>query len=122
MMQIVLSPKASQTMDNYFENYIGSQNKNDMNQRAFHYSRILKCLSQMDSLESYVINGKNFVDIDDICRVEYRIENNNTEILIKDIYFNSNNDIYEEVKPVLDFMNRLLNPKCPLEHQANSKT
>ena len=107
MMQIVLSPKASQTMDNYFENYIGSQNKNDMNQRSFHYSRILKCLSQMDSLESYVINGKNFVDIDDICRVEYRIENNNTEILIKDIYFNSNNDIHEEVKPVLDFMSRL---------------
>ena len=65
MMQIVLSPKASQTMDNYFENYIGSQNKNDMNQRAFHYSRILKCLSQIDCLETYIVNDKNFVDIDE---------------------------------------------------------
>ena len=41
-MQIVLSPKAAQTMDNYFEDYVGSQNENDMNQRAYNYSRIFK--------------------------------------------------------------------------------
>jgi len=87
-MQIVLSPKASQTMDNYFENYVGSQNRNDMNQRAYNYSRILKCLSQINIMETYVVDGRNFVDIEDICKVEYKIESNNTEIVIKNIYFN----------------------------------
>jgi len=87
-MQIVLSPKASQTMDNYFENYVGSQNRNDMNQRAYNYSRILKCLSQINIMKTYVVDGRNFVDIEDICKVEYKIESNNTEIVIKNMYFN----------------------------------
>ena len=107
-MQIVLSPKAYQTMNNYFENFVGSQNKNDMNQRAYHYSRILKCLSQIDSLEAYIVNGKNFVDIDNICRVEFEIANNNTEIVVMDIQFNNNNGLDKVTEPIIDFMNRLL--------------
>ena len=86
-MQIVLSPKASQTMDSYFENYVGTQSRNDMNQRAYNYSRILKCLSHINIMETYVVDGRNFIDIEDICKVEYRIESNNTEIVIKDVYF-----------------------------------
>ena len=109
MIQIVLSPKAYQTMNNYFENYVGSQNKNDMNQRAYHYSRILKCLSQIDCLETYIVNEKNFVDIDDICRIEYKMENNNVEIVVKEIHFNKNNGLNEEIEPIL--VNRLLNVK-----------
>ena len=111
MRQIVLSPKASQTMDNYFENYVGSQNKNDMNQRAYNYSRILKSLFQINIMETYVVNGKNFIDIENICKVEYKIENNDTEIVIKDIYFNQNRGVGEDIKPILDFMNGLLNVK-----------
>lgn len=103
MMQVVLSPKASQTMDNYFENYIGFQNRSDMNQRAYNYSRILKCLSQINIMETYVVNGKNFIDIDDICKVEYRIENNNVEVVIKDIYFNQDKGINKDIEPILDF-------------------
>ena len=85
MIQIVLSPEASQTMDYYFENYIGYQSNNDMNQRAYNYSRILKCLSQINTLDSYVVNGKNFVDVDNICRVEYEISNNAEQIVIMNI-------------------------------------
>ena len=109
MTRIVLSPKTCQTMNNYFEDYVGSQNKNDMNQRAYHYSRILKCLSQIDSLETYVVHGKNFVDIDDICRVEFEIANNNTEIVVMDIQFNNNNGLDEITEPIL--VNRLLSMK-----------
>lgn len=104
MMQIVLSLKACQTLDNYFENYIGFQNRNDLNQRAHNYSRILKYLSQINIMETYVVNGKNFIDIDDICKIEYKIEDNNTEVVIKNIYFNQNNGINEDVNPILDFM------------------
>ena len=109
-MQIVLSPKASQIMDSYFEHYIGSQNKNDMNQRAYHYSRILKCLSQINLSDTYVVNNKNFVDIDNICRIEYEISNNDCQVVIMDIHFNNDN-IHGEVEPVLDFMERLLSVK-----------
>ena len=105
-MQIVLSLKASQTMDDYFENYRGFQSKNDMNQRAYHYSRILKCLSQINSLDTYVVNEKNFVDIDDICRIEFEIANNDTQIVIMEIRFNNDNSTSEDVKPILDFMNK----------------
>jgi len=111
MMQIVLSPKAEQTMNNYFENYVGSQNKNDMNQRAYNYSRILKYLSQINIMDTYVVEGRNFIDIDDICKVEYKIESNDTEILIKDIHFNQDGSVSEDIIPTLNFMNRLLNVK-----------
>ena len=109
MMQVVLSPKASQTMENYFENYVGSQNRNDITQRAYHYSRILKCLSQINCFDTYIVNEKNFVDIDDICRVEYKIENNNTEVVIKDVHFNNDDGIDEDIDPIFDFMNKLSN-------------
>ena len=101
MRQIVLSPKACQTMDNYFENYVGSQSRNDMNQRAYNYSRIiLKDLSQINIMETYIVGRKNFIDIEDICRVEYKIDSNDTEIVIKDIYFNQDGGvIHENIRP-----------------------
>ena len=102
MMQFVLSPEASQTMNYYFENYTGSQSNNDMNQRAYKYSRILKCLSQINILDSYVVNGKNFVDIDDICRVEYEVSNNEEQVVIMNIYFNQDNDESDDLTPILN--------------------
>ncbi len=121
MIQIVLSPKASQTMDNYFENYIGTQNKNDMNQRAHHYSRILKCLSQINHMDTYIVNEKNFVDIDDICRLEFEITNNDTQIVVMEIYFNNNRGINEDMKPVLDFMKSLLEVKFSINKSQTIK-
>jgi len=109
-MQIVLSPKANQTLDTYFENYVGYQSKNDMNKRAYNYSRILKCLSQINIMETYVIDGSNFVDVDDICKVEYKIERNDKEIVIKNIYFNNGGDVNEDIRPIIDLY-RLLNVK-----------
>ena len=57
-------------------------------------------------METYVVAGRNFIDIDDICRVEYKIDNNDSEIVIKDISFNQG-DISDDIKPLLDFMYRL---------------
>ena len=34
-----------------------------------------------------MIQGKNFIDIDEFCRVEFSIENNYSEIIVKNIYF-----------------------------------
>ena len=59
-------------------------------------------------METYVVNRKNFIDIEDICRVEYKIENNDTEIVIKDIYFNQGGDVNENINPIFDLMNCLL--------------
>ncbi len=105
MIQIVLSPKSSQTINNYFENYIGTQNNNDIHRRAYHYSRILKCLSQINILDTYIVENRNFVDIDDICRVEYKMESNDMEVVIKNIHFNNDNGIQERIRPVFDFAN-----------------
>ena len=60
-----------------------------MRQRAYHISRIRVRLSYIDAYfdNVYVLQGKNFIDIDDFCRVEFSIQNNYTEIIIKNIYF-----------------------------------
>ena len=60
-----------------------------MQQRAFHISRIRACLSNIEAYfdNVYVLQGKNFIDIDDFCRVEFSIENNYSEIIVKNIYF-----------------------------------
>ncbi|GHT46660.1 hypothetical protein FACS189440_05170 [Bacteroidia bacterium] len=87
-MIVHFSEAAKATIDHYFDNYIGNQNHNDMVQRAYHLSKIRVCLSHFLALDTYVAENRKFVDIDDICTVEYALEKNNTEVLIKNIYFN----------------------------------
>ncbi|GHV57552.1 hypothetical protein FACS1894182_06690 [Bacteroidia bacterium] len=91
MIDVILSPNARQTMDNYFENYIGSQSNNDMTKRAFNFSRILKCLSQIQTLDTYIIDERNFVSIEDICTIEYELTNSGTQVIIQNIYFENKN-------------------------------
>ena len=74
-------------MDCYFDNYQGSRNNNDMQKRAFNYSRIINCLAHLDAYieDVYIFDSKNCLNIDDICRVEFA--KNKNEILIENIVF-----------------------------------
>ena len=76
-------------MDYYFENYQGSYYDNDMQKRAFNYSRVIKCLAYIDLFldDIYTKNDKKYIDIENICTVEFSLENNQSEILIKNIFF-----------------------------------
>ncbi|MDR0872906.1 MAG: hypothetical protein LBN27_05480 [Prevotellaceae bacterium] len=88
MKKIGLSELAERILDNYFESYQGSYYNNDMQKRAFNYSRVISYLAHIDVFfdDIYIDNGKKYINIQDICTVEFSIENNE-EVLIKNIYF-----------------------------------
>jgi len=92
MLNVKFDISAAETVWQYYEDYTGSTSRNDMQQRAYHISRIRSCLSHIEAYfdSVYVLQGKNFIDIDSFCRVEFSIENNYSEIIIKNIYFKSN--------------------------------
>jgi len=89
MKKIGLSETAKQVLDYYFESYQGSFYNNDMQKRAFNYSKVIKWLVYIDLFfdDIYTKNGKNYIDIEDICTVEFWAEENQSEILIENIYF-----------------------------------
>jgi len=89
MMHVKFDVSAAETVWHYYENYIGSKYQNDIQQRAFQISRIRVCLSNIEAYfdNVYVLQGKNYIDIDDFCKVEFSIENNYSEIIVKNIYF-----------------------------------
>jgi len=91
MIHVKFDISVAETVWRYYEDYIGSKYQNDMQQRAFHISRIRACLSDVEAYldKVYVLQGKNYIDIDDFCKVEFSIESNYSEIVVKNIYFNS---------------------------------
>jgi len=91
MIQIKFDVSAAETVWAYYEDYIGSKCQNDIQQRAFHISRIRACLSNIEAFfdKVYILQGKNYIDIDDFCKVEFSIENNYSEVIVKNIYFSS---------------------------------
>ena len=89
MKKVVLSFNAERTLSEYYENVQGLR-YTDMPQRVFHYRRIIDVLM---SIDHYLDNVKPlasslFLDIDNICKVQFAIESNQTEIIIEAIYFN----------------------------------
>ncbi|MDR2682337.1 MAG: hypothetical protein LBB64_00530 [Dysgonamonadaceae bacterium] len=90
-MVVRYSEIASAIIETYFEDYIGTPSHNDMVQRAYRISRIRACLSQIHVFDTYVLDGRNLVDIDDFCTVEYAIEKEGM-ILVKNIYFHNKPD------------------------------
>ena len=89
MLNVRFDVPAAETVWQYYEDYIGSANLNDMQQRAYNISRIRAYLSHIEAYfnDVYVLQGRNFIDIDLFCRVEFAIESNYTEIIVKNIYF-----------------------------------
>ena len=84
MKNVTFDPPAAESVWTYFDNY-----QRDMPQRAFHISRIRSCLAYIEAYfeDVYTFDGKNFIDIDNICRVEFSIESNYSGIIVKNIYF-----------------------------------
>jgi hypothetical protein len=89
MLIVKFDISAAETIWQYYENYIGSKTKKKITKRAYQVSRIRTCLSHIETYfdNVYVLQGKNFIDIDDFCRIEFSIETNYTEIVVKNIYF-----------------------------------
>ena len=56
--KVLLSRKAQYILDVFFENYQGTVQNNDMQYRAFIYSRVLSCLAYFDAYqdEAYCVN------------------------------------------------------------------
>ncbi|MCL2328029.1 MAG: hypothetical protein FWC39_05890 [Bacteroidetes bacterium] len=89
MKKVFLSKYAEHVIDNYFEHYQWTDYGTDMPQRAFNYSRILNFLFHIDVYwnDVYSHSGKNFIDIDGICTVEFA--KNENVIMIENVIFNS---------------------------------
>ena len=87
--KIVLSEIAVETIGKYFESYRTYQYGNDLQTRALSYSRMRSALMHIDAFfdDIYIINGKKYIDIEGVCIVEFLTRNNQTEILIENIYF-----------------------------------
>lgn len=91
MRKIILSSQTEKILDDYFEDYQNLSVGNDIQKRAFNYAVIIRTLYHIEVFSDnvYVVDGKNFLVIDDICLVEYSMLNNGSIILIKNIYFSN---------------------------------
>jgi len=87
--KVVISQTAEETIGRYFENYRIYRYGSDLPIRAFNYSRMRSALANIDAFfdDIYTENHKNYIKIENICTVEFSMEENQTEILIKNIYF-----------------------------------
>jgi len=89
MFEVRYSYEAEEAIGQYFENYQSFGYRTDMPQRAFHVSRVIACLTHIDAYweETFVVDGKNYIRIENICTIEFEITNDFTAIVIMNIYF-----------------------------------
>jgi hypothetical protein len=75
---VKMSPLTERILDDYSGNYRIVGFGTDMPQRSYNFSRILYSLVHIDALldNVYVIDHKNFIDIDDISRVRFAKDGN----------------------------------------------
>jgi len=86
---IIISKIAEQAIGRYFEEYRTYCYGSDLQKRAFNYSRIRNILVNIDAYlnDIYIINKKKYINLEGIGTVEFSMEDNHAEILIKNIYF-----------------------------------
>ncbi|MCL2417477.1 MAG: hypothetical protein FWD02_06040 [Bacteroidales bacterium] len=87
MRCVYFGSTATEKLGRFFENYRGNR-INDLAKRALVYRRMREFLTAFDMSDSYMVNGKKYVDIEDICIVEYVMRNESKEILVTNIFFN----------------------------------
>jgi len=87
MRYVYFGNVAAETLGRFFENYKGGK-INDLSKRALVYRRMREFLTTFDLSDSYVVDGKKYVDIEDICVIEYIMRNESKEILVTNIFFN----------------------------------
>ena len=87
--KVIVSEIAEETIGRYFENYRACRYGSDLPIRAFNYSRMRSALANIDAFfdDIYVENNKKYIEIENIGIVEFSMEENQSEILIKNIYF-----------------------------------
>ena len=87
--KIIISDIAEETIGRYFEEYRTYRYGSDLQKRAFNYSQMRSTLTHIDAFfeDIYFKNGRKYIDIEGICTVEFSMEDNHAEILIKNIYF-----------------------------------
>jgi len=87
--KIIISELAEEMIGRYFENYRTCRYGNDLPIRAFNYSRMRNALANIDAFfdDIYTVNNKKYIEIENIGIVEFSMEENQSEILIKNIIF-----------------------------------
>ena len=87
--KVIISEMAEETIGRYFENYRVCRYESDLPIRAFNYSRMRNALANIDAFfdDIYVENNKKYIEIENIGIIEFSMEENQSEILIKNIYF-----------------------------------
>jgi hypothetical protein len=87
--KVIVSEIAEETIGRYFENYRIGRYGSDMPMRALNYSRIRSALANIDAFfdDIYTVNNRKYIEIENIGIVEFSMEENQSEILIKNIYF-----------------------------------
>ncbi len=86
MITVYYSSVVDNIIEQYYEDYVGTAFDNDLWIRVLNLRRIREYLSVFDTSETYTIDDKEYVDIEDICIVEFSMKNE-SEILIKNLYF-----------------------------------
>jgi len=82
---------AEEAVEQFYENYqYNGYQQTDLEQRVNKYRQIKQVMFNFEHYidQTFVKNGKNFIEIPDIATVEY-IENDKGWIIIKNIYFNN---------------------------------
>jgi len=85
MRTIHFSWIAEEVLGNYYENYRGGV-CNDLKDRVLHYRRSKEHLLSFDSTDVYEIDGRKFVQIENICFVEFVKRDSGNEIYVENIY------------------------------------
>jgi uncharacterized protein YlzI (FlbEa/FlbD family) len=87
--KVVISEAVEEIIGRYFEEYRTSRYGSDLQKRAFNYSQMRSALTHIDAFfdDIYIKNGKKYIDIEGICTVKFLTRNNQTEVLVENIYF-----------------------------------
>jgi|GEM_PF-1212073 len=90
---------AKESLGQYYENYQNEGYQNDLEQRSDNYRTIIRTLQGIENYldQTFIKNNKNFIEIPNIAIVEYEMEENGTEIVVRNIYFNSQDSIYSQI-------------------------
>ena len=87
--KVIISAIAEAAISKYFEEYRTHRYGTDLQIRAFNYSRLRSILVNIDAFinDIYIIKGEKYINLEGIGTVEFSMEDNHAEILIKNIYF-----------------------------------
>jgi len=92
-MKVFFDAQAEELISQYYEEYeYLPTGGTDLRQRADNYSKIVQVLSKIKLYldQTYVKDNRNFIDVGNIATIEYEIANDESLIVVKNIYFNNN--------------------------------